>query len=108
MRAAIAFSVILWAAVCIGETTSAQTRHTFNATTAAANLDGELDWWLSWQGAARDRGTHCVSCHSVVPFVLARPRLHSLMHDAAPSPAEQRLWTNVETRVTLWNEIAPF
>jgi squalene-hopene/tetraprenyl-beta-curcumene cyclase len=37
---------------------------------AAAYLDRRADWWMGWQGAARDHGTFCVSCHTALPYAL--------------------------------------
>jgi hypothetical protein len=80
----------------------------WNAGSAAAYLDGEIDWWSTWPNAARDHGTFCVSCHTVAPYALARPMLSAALGEAAPSPQARKLYDNVTTRVRLWNEVAPF
>jgi hypothetical protein len=80
----------------------------WNARGAAAYLDGEIEWWSTWPQAARDRGTFCVSCHTVGPYALARPVLARVLGETAPSPAARTLFDNVTTRVRLWNEVAPF
>jgi squalene-hopene/tetraprenyl-beta-curcumene cyclase len=76
--------------------------------TAAAYLDGRATWWSTWPNAARDHGTFCVSCHTAVPYVLARPALRRALGERDRSPAEVRLLENVVTRVTLWRDVAPF
>ncbi len=81
---------------------------TWSAKTAAAYLDGRLEWWMGWPVAARDHQTFCVSCHTVLPYALARPALRAALNEQAPSPAERRLLDNVMRRVRLWNEVEPF
>jgi squalene-hopene/tetraprenyl-beta-curcumene cyclase len=86
----------------------AETSAAWNARAAATYLDERLDWWLRWPNAARDHDTACVSCHTAVPYALARPALQAALaeHDR-PAP-ERRLLENVVKRVTLWNEVEPF
>src|SRR6185295_13386636 len=55
----------------------AKAAHTWNPEAAAAYLDHRADWWMGWQGAARDHGTFCVSCHTALPYALARPALRT-------------------------------
>jgi hypothetical protein len=80
----------------------------WNARGAAAYLDAELQWWATWPQAARDRGTFCVSCHTVAPYALARPALARTLGETGPSPAARELFANVSKRVGLWNEVAPY
>jgi len=73
---------------------------------AAAYLDDRVDLW-------RDRATRlqtgesklaCVSCHTVVPYLLVRPALRKAMQIAKPTSQEARLLDNVVRRVeTRWN-----
>jgi squalene-hopene/tetraprenyl-beta-curcumene cyclase len=74
---------------------------------AAAYLDQREQWWMGWKEAARDRGTFCVSCHTAVPYALARPALRKMLGEQAPTENEQILLENVRKRVHLWKEIAP-
>src|SRR3977135_3082760 len=57
---------------------------------AAAYLDGRAEWWLHWPNAARDHDTSCVSCHTAVPYALARPALRAVLGERAPAPPERR------------------
>jgi len=75
---------------------------------AAAYLDQRADWWMGWQGAARDHGTFCVSCHTALPYALARPALRERLADEAPSDEERRLLDNVVKRVRLGKEAGPY
>lgn len=63
---------------------------------------------MNWPGAVRDHGTFCVSCHTAVPYALARPALREVLGERQPSVGERRLLDNVKKRVQLWNEIDPF
>src|SRR5262249_46667500 len=66
---------------------------------AASYLDGRFTWWMSWPTAARDHGTFCVSCHTVLPYALARPALRGALAEENVSPVEQKLLDNVVKRV---------
>ena len=75
---------------------------------AAHYLDSRELWWQGWAPAKRDHGTICISCHTVLPYVLARPALgQSLREPAAPAP-ERILFASVEKRVSQWSEMVPF
>ncbi len=75
---------------------------------AALYLDGRLNWWMGWPAAARDHETFCVSCHTVVPYAMARPALRAALGEPSPSALERKLLDNVTRRVRLWNEVQPF
>lgn len=75
---------------------------------AAAYLDQRLKWWQSWPRATRDHNTVCVSCHTALPYALARPELGAALHEAVAPPAEERLTADVVTRVRAWSEVKPF
>src|SRR5580700_5980417 len=75
---------------------------------AAAYLDQRADWWLGWPQSVRDHDTHCVSCHTAVPYALSRPALRSALGEQSPSVTEQKLLANVTKRVRLWSEMEPF
>ena len=78
----------------------------WDRTAAATYLDDRIDWWLTWPTAARENGTVCVSCHTAVPYALARPSLDTTGDD--PSGTERRLLASVTARVRAWKSIAPF
>jgi squalene-hopene/tetraprenyl-beta-curcumene cyclase len=81
---------------------------TWDPKLAAAYLDQRETSWMKWPAAARDHGTFCVSCHTVVPYVIARPALRSALAEQDPSDDEQRILENVTERVRLWNQVAPY
>ena len=75
---------------------------------AAAYLDERMAWWESWPSAARDHQTFCVSCHTSMPYALARPALRTALAEHGPSTDEQVFLTNISKRVSLWQEVEPF
>jgi len=75
---------------------------------AAGYLDQRETSWMSWPGAARDHETFCVSCHTSVPYALARPALRAALGENALSANERKLLDNVAKRVRIWKEVEPF
>jgi squalene-hopene/tetraprenyl-beta-curcumene cyclase len=75
---------------------------------AAAYLDRRMQWWTEWPKAARDHGTFCFSCHTAVPYAMARPNLRSMLGETAPNPKERNMMDDVRKRVRMWKEISPF
>ena len=67
----------------------------WNPAAAAQYLDARAEWWTTWPNAARDSGTYCMSCHTTLPYALARPALRSLLGESAPSPAENKILGNL-------------
>ena len=110
----ISFSTRLLVAACVGMSFSssapAQDRvpPTWNKRAAAAYLDGRAEWWAGWSTAARDHDTFCVSCHTVLPYALARPALRSALGETGASPKEHKILDNIAKRVSLWNDVQPF
>jgi hypothetical protein len=80
----------------------------WDAAAAARYLDGRLAWWRQWPKAQRDHGTVCVSCHTSLPHVLARPALRSQLGDSRRSAPELAMVDDVVKRVWLWSEVEPF
>src|SRR3954454_12705964 len=80
----------------------------WNRKGAAAYLDQRATWWTTWPTAQRDHGTFCVSCHTALPYALARPSLRQPLGESAPSPSEAALLANVTKRVTMWRDVEPF
>src|SRR6516165_8047967 len=80
---------------------------TWDPKAAAAYLDQRATWWITWKNAERDHGTFCVSCHTAVPYELARPALHKTLADPSPTESERIILDNVTKRVRMWKEVAP-
>ena len=80
----------------------------WDATRAAAYLDSRELWWQGWAPAQKDHGTICISCHTVVPYAMARPALRQAVDETAMSMPEKVLMDSVEKRVRSWTQVAPF
>ncbi|MEQ1729906.1 MAG: hypothetical protein ABL982_16190 [Vicinamibacterales bacterium] len=81
---------------------------TWSPAKAAEYLDRRAIWWSTWNSAARDHGTFCMSCHTTLPYALARPMLRSALHEPRPSAAEARVLDNLLTRLHLGAAAEPF
>ncbi len=80
----------------------------WNPKAAAAYLDQREVTWMGWPSAVRDHGTFCISCHTVLPYVLSRPTLRSVLAEQGPSNQERKIFEDVAERVRLWKEIGPY
>lgn len=75
---------------------------------AATYLDTRELWWQNWLPAKRAQGTYCVSCHTALPYAMARPLLPEASGQiAAPTP-ETDLISNIARRVTNWAQMPPY
>lgn len=72
---------------------------------AAKFLDDRAEHWLTWSGANRGQGTVCTSCHTTLPYALARPALGDKLGEASASMVEQQLIDNIKKRVQNWDKI---
>jgi len=80
----------------------------WNARAAAGYLDGRMEWWLHWPNAQRDHDTSCVSCHTALPYALARPALHAVLAEREAAAPERAMLAHVVKRVGMWREVEPF
>lgn len=123
MRARVMYVVLLlvlcttgaciWRAMRARETTASAALSesyltSWNPAAAASYLDYRETWWQSWPPAQKDHGTVCISCHTVVPYALARPALQQAMGATEIPAAEKTMLDSVEMRVGHWSEMTPF
>ena len=80
----------------------------WDAKNAAAYLDARQAWWRGFPKATRDHDTVCLSCHSALPYALARPTLRSPLNEGGPSPEESMLLADVVKRVRGWRDMEPW
>ncbi len=68
---------------------------------AARYLDERMDIWFAKAKKLRtgEAQTSCVSCHTTVPYVLARPALRRAMQMSNATPQEMRLIEETTRRV---------
>jgi squalene-hopene/tetraprenyl-beta-curcumene cyclase len=81
---------------------------TWNKAAAANYLDQRETFWMKWQGAKRDQGTFCVSCHTNLTFVFAQTALRELPTEPNTSDNERKIIDDVKKRVRLWNSVEPY
>jgi squalene-hopene/tetraprenyl-beta-curcumene cyclase len=62
----------------------------WNPKLAAAYLDSRQQAWLAWPTAIHG-GVACISCHTNMTYLLARPALSRALHQSGPSPYEAKL-----------------
>jgi squalene-hopene/tetraprenyl-beta-curcumene cyclase len=111
----VMFGFVVSACVCTTASVFAAERnarvrpvHAFDSRAAAAYLDARMAWWSTWPTASRDHGTSCVSCHTALPYALARPALSATLNEADTPAPERRLIDDVIKRVRLWRDVEPF
>ena len=75
---------------------------------AAHYLDERALRWEKWPPAARAEGTVCVSCHTTLPYALARARLADILSEPRLPAPQGNLLANVRKRVRLWPELPPY
>ncbi len=88
--------------------TLAATSVSWNRQTAAAYLDSREVWWQQWPRAQKDQGTLCISCHTNVPYAMARPALRRELSETTMAAPERIMIDSVEKRVSHWSEMIPF
>src|SRR5437660_11501676 len=71
----------------------------WNPRLAAQYLDSREKAWFAWPQAVKS-GVPCVSCHTSVPYLLARPRLRQALGESGRTPYETGLIDGVRSRVT--------
>jgi squalene-hopene/tetraprenyl-beta-curcumene cyclase len=64
---------------------------------AAEYLDAREKDWFAWPAAESAGGT-CVSCHTGMTYLLARPALRKLLGEAQPTPYETGLLAGLKER----------
>ncbi len=75
---------------------------------AAQYLDSREVWWQEWPRAQKDHGTICISCHTVVPYALARPGLQQKLGETEMPAPEKTMLASVEKRASNWGEMETF
>jgi squalene-hopene/tetraprenyl-beta-curcumene cyclase len=75
---------------------------------AGQYLDERAKTWFSFSSAGRGEAatkTACVSCHTIVPYALARPALRRLTGADQPTDFEVKLLVQTKMRVEHWEEL---
>ena len=88
--------------------TKATVTQSWDKAAAAKYLDDRQIWWQEWPHAQKDHGTVCVSCHTQVPYALARPLLRAPLGEQKISDPERAMLDSIIKRVNLGNEAETF
>jgi len=62
----------------------------WNVGAATAYLDSRQKEWFAWP-VANKQGTPCLSCHTGLPYLLARPALRHALSESGPTEYETGL-----------------
>jgi squalene-hopene/tetraprenyl-beta-curcumene cyclase len=103
--------LVLWAVFRV-RTSSAHadgpSRSTWSPAAAASYLDYREAWWQGWKPAQLEKGTVCISCHTVVPYAFVRPELRLRLGEAELTTYETKMLSSIETRVDEWAHMKPY
>lgn len=85
-----------------------QTPRSWDKALAGRYLDRRGEEWFNFEGSHRGQGpsgTSCVSCHSLLPYALARPVLRRLASENRPTKWETRVLEQARARVSNWDRL---
>jgi squalene-hopene/tetraprenyl-beta-curcumene cyclase len=88
--------VVALAGGCVLLTSATRSAVEWNPKLAADYLDSRQKEWFAWPRAASPDGP-CVSCHTGMPYLLARPALRTLLHESVPTMYETGLRHRLES-----------
>jgi len=110
-RSLVLFSLVvgLRTLICTPPTLAGEnTTEPWDKTRASQYLDRRGEDWFKFGGAYRGQGastTSCVSCHSLLPYALARPVLRRLSHEELPTKWETKILEQAKQRVANWDRL---
>lgn len=87
---------------------SPQSNSTWSQRAALKYLADRETWWINWDGAKRENGTFCISCHTNVPFIAVTAILDRSNADSEIVDNAGKIIANVKYRVREWNSTAPY
>jgi squalene-hopene/tetraprenyl-beta-curcumene cyclase len=80
----------------------------WDRSSAAQYLDRRGESWFNFGGAHRGQGesrSSCISCHSLLPYALARPVLRRISDESVPTKLETRILEQIRRRVANWDRL---
>jgi squalene-hopene/tetraprenyl-beta-curcumene cyclase len=80
----------------------------WDARAAARHLDARASEWIGSATTQRGEGTDrvsCLSCHTSLPYLLARPSLRRAAGEDGPAAPAERLLADVRRRVKHWDDL---
>jgi squalene-hopene/tetraprenyl-beta-curcumene cyclase len=107
--AVCALAILILAGFCaVISRPESKADNSWNQKAAAAYLDHQEKRWAAWPPAAGDQGTFCISCHTAMPYALARPAIDSTLGEKNSTVEERQLVDSVTKRVRLWRNVGPY
>jgi squalene-hopene/tetraprenyl-beta-curcumene cyclase len=103
--------LIIWTGIRVRANSMASLgplRANWSQTAAASYLDTREAWWQSWPPAQLSQGTVCISCHTVLPYALARPGLRAELGKKELTVGEENMLSSIQKRVTDWATMDPY
>ena len=100
--------MVLFTGMMTAGRAQAQGARGWNAEAAARYLDGRAATWKAHHETQRSHDTACISCHTGLPYLLARPELRRVLGEATWPEPERALVSDVEKRARLWAEVEPW
>src|SRR5260221_13858916 len=88
--------VLLGAACGVALTVMTRASEKWDPARAATYLDARQEAWFAWPRAASPDGP-CISCHTGMPYLLARPALRKLLHESTPTMYEKGLLSRLQS-----------
>src|SRR5262252_7729983 len=70
----------------------------WNPRLAADYLDSRQKEWFDWPTATANTGTACISCHTNLSYLVARPVLRRALGESQPTPYETRFLEIMRSR----------
>lgn len=90
--------VLLSVAACtVVITTLTRGAEKWDPARAAKYLDGRQEAWFAWKTAQSPDGP-CISCHTGMPYLLARPALRRVLNESTPTKYETGLMARLESK----------
>ncbi len=99
---------VTYAAAADAPASLSNTSTTWNQAAAAKYLDTRAAWWESWPKSQRDHDTVCISCHTMLPYALSRPKLSTALNEREVPAPERAMLGNLQKRVAHWGEMEPY
>jgi hypothetical protein len=108
-RLTLCLSVVVVAGLFASASSPAEpAAKTWDSAAAGKYLEGRVAFWQTWPNSQRDHDTACVSCHTILPYAVARPALQKTASAFVGTANEQHMLANVTKRVTMWRDVEPF
>ena len=98
----------LFTAMITAGPAQAQSTRGWNAEAATRYLDERAATWKAHRETQRSHDTACISCHTGLPYLLARPELRRVLGDETWPGPEKALVSDVEKRTRVWAEVEPW